>query len=160
MSGGARPAIERAWMTIRDRLANGESPEDDVLRRNRQFWQDPDRSLFPLPARTPMTPAIKMFIATREHFEIDGDIYFVEAVLRARAGRQADVLILRGHEHVRCDERSSRRALQVRDLEELIDQDRVDIPFGTSARCYNLSRGWCRGGRTMGSLGINLGNDA
>ena len=70
--------------------------------------------------------------------------------------RQADLLILRGHEYMRCPERSSRRAMQVRDLEMLIERERVDIPFGPSARQFNLSRGWCLGGRTMASLGINL----
>ena len=145
--------------TIADQWTHGQSSEEDVLRRNRQFWQDPDRSLFPLPANTPVTPAIRMFIAEKAPFEIDGDLYFVDAVMTATGGRQADVLILRGHEYMRCPERSSVRAIQVRDLEEYIDQDRVDIPFARSAKHYNLSRGWCRGGRTRGSLGITLGRD-
>lgn len=156
----ANSAAERTLRTIRDRLANGETPEDDVLRRNRQFWQDPDRSLFPLPADTPVTPAVTMLIDEQTPFEIDGDLYHVLAALPSDEGRQADVLVLRGHEYMRCDQRSTVRAIQVRDLEELIDQDRVDIPFGPSARDYNLSRGWCRGGRTMGSLGIFLGGGA
>ena len=160
MSTGAEPRIERTLRTIRERLADGETPADDILRRNRQFWQDPDRSLFPLEAATPVTPAIKLFIEQDEPFEIDGDLYHVAEVLVSDKGPQADVLIMRGHEYMRCDERSTVRAIQVRDLEELIDQDRVGIPFGPGARDYNLSRGWCRGGRTLGSLGITFGDGA
>ena len=160
MSPRAKPAIERTLAAIRERLANGETPADDLLRRNRQFRQDPDRSLHPLEADTPVTPAVEMLIEEAAPFEIDGDLYQVLAALPSGEGRQADVLVLHGHEYMRCEQRSAVRAIQVRDLEELIDQDRVDIPFGPSARDYNLSRGWCRGGRTVGSLGITLGGNA
>ena len=150
-------AIANTLRTIRERLADGEDPEDDVLRRNRQFRQNPDRSLCPLPADAQVTPAVTMFVEEHAPSENDGDLYHVLAKLPSADGPRADVLILRGHEYMRCDERSTVRAIQVRDLEELIDQDRLDIPFGLGARDYNFARGWCRGGRTLASLGITSG---
>lgn len=109
------------------------------------------------PADDPITPAARLLMEG-EPFEIGGDLYSVEAVHRSTIGRQADVLILRGHELARGEEHSTRRAIQVRDLETLIDDDRVGITFIGCARQYNLSRGWCRGGCTLASLGIDLGD--
>lgn len=122
-----------------------------------QFELNSDRPVDRLPARTPITPAIRLLTTGSEPFEIDGDLYYVEKVYASGRGRQADVLLLRGHEYMRCAERRTRRAIQVRDLEQLIDQDRVDIPFGPSAKQYNRSCGWTRGGRTLASLGILIG---
>lgn len=161
MSGGAKPLVERAFASIRRSrraaVAHSATRTHEARRgRQRQFAPDPDGPFEPLPAGMPITPAVRMFISEQVPFEIDGDLYFVDRVLRSGEGRQADLLILRGHEYMRCPERSSRRAMQVRDLEMLIERERVDIPFGPSARQFNLSRGWCLGGRTMASLGINL----
>lgn len=120
------------------------------------FQPDPDGPFAPIPARTPVTPFIEFVIDGTEPFEIDGDLYHVETVWKSGRGCQADILILRGHEYMRCPQRNSRRAIQVRYLEELVHQGRVEIPFHGCARQWNLDRGWCRGSRTLASLGITL----
>lgn len=125
------------------------------------FRRDPDRvsGATVSPADDPVTPAARR-IMDGETFEIDGDFYTVEDVHPSTTGAQADLLVLRGFEQTRTDERTTRRAIQVRDLETLIDEGRVDIPFFGCARQFNLEHGWCRGGRTMASLGITFDRDA
>lgn len=128
-----------------------------------QFRRDPDlegvaASTFRA-ADDPVTPAV-LLLMDGEPFQIDGDAYHVDRVLRSSRGPQADLLVLRGSEYTRCSLRSVCRALQVRDLEELVDQDRVHLTSGRSARRFNLDAGWGRNGRTMGSLGFTFGGVA
>ena len=161
MSAGAKPVVELALASIRrsgrSAVAHSAARTRQARRgTHRQFAPDPDGPFDPLPAQMPVTPAVRMFIREQVPFEIDGDLYLVDEVFRSHEGRQADLLILRGHEYMSCPERSSRRAMQVRDLEILIERERVDIPFGPSARHFNLSRGWCLGGPTLASLGIDI----
>lgn len=122
-----------------------------------QFLPGPDREVeVPAwPSDDPITPVVLLFM-DGEPFEIDGDSYHVERVLASNRGSQADLLILRGHEFMRCEERETLRAIQVRDLEDLVDQDRVELMFGANARRLNLDCGWCRGGRTLTSLGFDV----
>jgi len=119
----------------------------------------PDITAANWPASTPVSPAARAFIEGAT-FEIDGDLYWVDRVIPSGGGAQTDVLIVGGHESMRCDERTVRRAMQVRDVEELIEQDRASFLFGPNARKMNLSHGWSRGGRTLASLGIELGGEA
>jgi len=145
-----------------------------------QFARDPDHewggAAWPATAR--ITPAARLAMGG-EPMMIDGDVYHVDQILPATRGKriqigldltdaedevltpgdtQRDVLVLRGTEYMRCDERSVCRAMQVRDLEDLIYQDRVEFPFqGYSGRDLNLAQGWNRGGRTLASLGFTLG---
>lgn len=148
-----------------------------------QFDRDPDHEWggAAWPATAKITPAARLAMGG-EPMMIDGDVYHVDQILPATRGKsiqigldltdvedevltsggtQRDVLILRGTESMRCDERSVCRAMQVRDLEVLIDQDRVEFPYqGYSGRDLNLARGWNRGGRTLACLGITLGAHA
>lgn len=106
------------------------------------------------------SPAVRHLVDDGAVFEVDGDYYTVDRVIPSGSDPQADVLVLDGYEHVDGDERTSRRALQVRDIEALIIGDRVDLPFIGSARRYNLDRGWGNGGPTLDSLGLLTGGDA
>ena len=159
MNRGAKPVVERL-------LARMRQAQSSAVRRplregpSTHFRRDPDRisGATDWPADDPVTPAARRMM-DGETFEVDGDFYTVEDVHPSTMGAQADVLVLRGFEQVRGDERTTLRAIQVRDLETLIDEGRVEIPFFGSARQFNLQRGWCRGGRTMASLGITFGDD-
>jgi hypothetical protein len=159
VSAVAEPQIERWFahmkrarrrVALRRLIPNGPAT---------QFTRHPDRvaGATDWPADDPITPGARLLIRG-EPFEIDGDIYFVEDVHPSTVGPQADILVLRGYEYMRGEDRSTRRAVQVRDLETLIDDDRVFMPFIGGARQFNLSRGWCRGGRTLKALGIELGS--
>jgi hypothetical protein len=111
------------------------------------------------PGNTPVSPAVLKFVEG-EPFEIDGDLYHVERLLASGVCPQADVLILRACEHGRRQERLTRRALQVRDLETPIDQEHVEDPVDAGARQSSLTQAWCREGCDLDSLGIILGDDA
>ena len=68
------------------------------------------------------------------------------------------MLILEGTDYNDGDVRPVVRAIQVRDLEALIEDGQVDIAFGPNARDYNRARGWGRdGASTLASLGIARG---
>lgn len=159
MSAAAKPHIERLLARM-DRLRH-RAAAHRLLPGGRvsRFARDPDRpaGATEWPVDDPVTPAARLMLAG-EPFEIDGDIYSVEDIYPSDTGPQANILILRGYEHSQGEERSTRSAIQVRDLETLIDEDRVNITFAGSARQFNVARGWCRGGRTIGSLGIALGS--
>lgn len=127
-----------------------------------QFPRDPDlkgvaTSTFRA-ADDPVTPAV-LLIMEGEPFQIDDKFYDVDRVIPSAKGSQADLLILRDAELAHHPKRWVCRALQVRDLEELVCQDRVDLFFGSAWR-YNLDNGWGRNGRTMASLGITFGGAA
>lgn len=153
---GARIQRRRArWRrrgAIRRPLPNGPAT---------QFLRDTDAPgcVESWPASCPVSPAASK-IMDGEIFEADGDLYYVDEVFASDGGVQRDVLIIRGCEFMRCDERTARRAIQVRDIEQMIVEDRIDFPFVSSAKQFNLARGWGRGGRTLGSLGITSGTDA
>lgn len=106
----------------------------------RHFRSDPGNQPRPSPANRPVSPAAKLLVSEDVLFDIDGDHYWVDGLFGSTHGEQADVIILRGVEYMRCPERTVRRAMQVRDLERLIEQDRVDIAFGPSAIEYNRRR--------------------
>ncbi len=147
-----RDAHLRRRAAIRSPLPNGPAT---------QFERDIDAPgcIESWPAATLVSPAAHRII-DGDVFEADGDLYYVELVLPSTGGAQCDVLIIRGNERMRCDDRSARRAIQVRDIEQMIVEERVDFPFGPSAKQFNLHRGWGRGGRTLASLGITFGGDA
>lgn len=147
-----RHAHLRRRAAIRSPLPNGPAT---------QFERDTDAPgcIESWPAATPVSPAADRII-DGDVFEADGDLYYVELVLPSTGGAQRDVLIIRGNERMRCDDRSARRAIQVRDIEQMIVEERIDFPFGPSAKQFNLHRGWGRGGRTLASLGIAFGGDA
>lgn len=157
MRAAAKPALERAISRMKRNYRRASMRRPLPNGPATQFHRDPDREDgAPIwPADDSITPAALLFMKG-EPFEIDGDSYHVERVIASKRGQQADLLVLRGREHMRCKERTTRRAIQVRDLEDLIDQDRVVVMFGVSARQWNLDRGWCRGGRTLASLGFDL----
>lgn len=107
------------------------------------------------PADRPISPAARLLIDTGTVFDIGPDHYVVAGIHGSEAGRQADVLILRESDNNHGDVRCPVRALQVRDLERLIEGGLIDFAFGPNARDYNRSRGWGRNGeRTTGSLRI------
>lgn len=120
----------------------------------------PTRARRLTPADRPVSPAARRLIDTGAVFDIGADHYVVSEIHGSEAGRQADVLVLRGSDYNHGDVRCLVRALQVRDLERLIEGGLIDFAFGPNARDYNRSRGWGRNGeRTMGSLGIKFGSD-
>jgi hypothetical protein len=91
----------------------------------------------PAPACRPLSPAARLLVEHGIVFDIDGDHYTVDQHFEARTGPQADIIILHGVEYMNGPIRIVRRAIQVRDLERLINEDRVDIAFGPPARQFN-----------------------
>ncbi|MDR6115055.1 MULTISPECIES: hypothetical protein [unclassified Sphingomonas] len=108
------------------------------------------------PAETPVSPAARKII-DGDVFAADGDLCQVEELLPSTGGAQADVLIIR--EWLELGERSACRALQVRDIEEMIVEERINFPFVCGAKEFNLSCGWGPGDRPLASVGIALGGD-
>ena len=91
----------------------------------------------PAPACRPLSPAARLLVEQGIIFDVDGDHYMVDQRFKACTGPQADIIILHGVEYMSGPARIVRRAIQVRDLERLICEDRVDIAFGPPARQYN-----------------------
>lgn len=89
----------------------------------------------------PVSPAAQHII-DGEPFDLDGDHFYVDTHLGCGGDPIRDVLVIRGVEYMRCDERKVRRAVQVRDVELWIAQDRVCFPFGPSALGMNIAKGW------------------
>lgn len=157
MSAGAKPVAERARHTVTA------STRDEARRRRRTRRTGRPRRLSPfvrsrspIPADRPLSPAARLVI-DRAIFDFGPDHFGVSDVYAAASGRQADLLILYGTNHDDEDGGGCSRAIQVRDLEDLIETDRIDIAFIGPARAYNRARGWGRDGEpTLGSLGIIL----
>jgi len=81
-------------------------------------------------------------------FDLDGDHFWIDRHFKHGHDPARDVLVLRGVEYMRCDQREVCRAVQVRDVEAWIEQDRIDFAFGPTALALNLALGWgapCRG---------------
>jgi hypothetical protein len=78
-------------------------------------------------------------------FDLDGDHFYVDDHFKSYNEPTRDVLVIRGVEYMRCDERKVRRAVQVRDVEAWIAQDRVDFAFGPPALDLNHYWGWRAG---------------
>lgn len=157
MSAGANPVVERAFRAIR--LARRRE-----RRHRRGPWSRRAHLLRRLqrhpviPARRAVSPATRLLIETGAVFDIGPDHLLVSARHRSNLGPQADVLILEGTDYNDGDVRPVVRAIQVRDLEALIEDGQVDIAFGPNARDYNRARGWGRdGASTLASLGIARG---
>lgn len=110
------------------------------------------------PAETPVSPAAQRIIKG-DVFATDGDLCQVKKVFPSIDNAQADVLIIRNSGYVQLDDRSSCRALQVRDIEQMIVDERIDFPSVCDAKRFNLSCGWGPGNRPLASLGIALGGD-
>lgn len=75
-------------------------------------------------------------------FDLDGDHYWADAHFPDEEDAARDVVVLRSVEHMRRDQREFRRAVQMRDVEAWIDQDRIDFAFGPAALDVNISSGW------------------
>lgn len=87
-----------------------------------------------IPVDRPLTPAASALLNPETLFEIDGDCYSVEERHASPLGLQADLLVIAGSEFVDGDAASVRRAVQVCDFEDLVDQGLVDIVFGPGTR--------------------------
>lgn len=153
-----KSAAERAWRQIsrshRRVAAGGRSPDRFRSRFHRDTGEPSriERWSF----ETPVSPAAQKIIEG-DVFEADGEICQVEDVLPSTGGAQADVLIIRqwlGH-----GDCSACHAVQVRDIETMIVEDRIDFPFVCGAKELNLSCGWGFGDRPLASVGIALGGD-
>lgn len=91
----------------------------------------------------PVSPAARKII-DGDVFEADGDRCQVKKVLPSTSGAQPDVLIIRGRGWTRFDDHSACCALQVRDIEQMIVEERIDFPCVCSAKQFNLYRSWPR----------------
>lgn len=87
------------------------------------------------------SPAAQLIVAGG-FFDLDGDHFVVEDHFACGGDPGGDVLIIRGVEYMRCDERQVRKAVQVRDVEAWIANDRIGFPFGPSALGLNIAEGW------------------
>jgi hypothetical protein len=62
-----------------------------------------------------------------EPFSLDGDPFYVEDHYECGGDPTSDVLVIRGVGHNGCDHRWVRRAVQVRDVDQWIAQERSDV---------------------------------
>lgn len=160
-SARAKPSAERLFISMRERIATHPSKRGTWREGTlRHFGLDDGGPVYATVTGQSPSPAVRHVVDDEAVFEIDGDYYTVDRIIPSGSDPQTDVLVLDGYEHVDGAERTSRRALQLRDLEALIADERVDLPFIGSARQFNLDRGWANGGRTLASLGITFGGDA
>lgn len=151
---GTKAMVESVHLSLKAAVPGALPLTSGRTRTVRHFRIKRDGPLSAIDDDQPASPAVELFLAGDTVFEIDGDIYQVARLAPSSAGPQSSTVVIEGFEHVGCPERIVRRAMQVRDLEALVAEDRVDIPFGPSARQYNLDRGWANGSRTLASLGV------
>jgi hypothetical protein len=158
VSGGTNPGVWRTPAT--GPQAAAQSDRKRTWRRSATVRRlNPTRFRPPISAERNLSPAARLLIDTGSIFDIGPDHYVVDEIFPSTSGPQADVLVLHGMDDNDGDVRGSARAIQVRDLEAMIEEGLIVIAFGPNARDYNRSRGWGRNGeRALTSLGIRRGS--
>jgi hypothetical protein len=155
VSGRGKPAGEQAFRTVRLARRRALRHRSGPWSRKAHLLRRIRRDTI-IPAGRAVSPAARLLIETGAVFDIGCDHLLVAESHRSGIGPQANVLILRGTDYNDGDVRAVVRAIQVRDLETLIEEGVIDIAFGPNARDYNRSRGWSRNGApTLASLGID-----
>jgi hypothetical protein len=103
------------------------------------------------PDHTLISPAARR-IVDGALFDLDGDHYWADDHFSCGGDPAGDVVVLRGVEYMRCVERQVRRAVQIRDIEAWIEEDRVDFAFGPAALDVNAAVGWIAAPNGVASL--------